>query len=312
MDKIDRYKGCMLGLATGDALGTTLEFMEPGSFNPIDEIVGGGAFNLQPGQWTDDTAMSLCLAKSLTAKQAFDPVDQLERYARWYTEGYMSSTGMCIGLGRTTHIALEKFLDTHQAYCGPVQFDTAGNGSIMRLAAVPLFFADDVAMATQMSGVSSKTTHGNPLAVDACRYFGSIISGIVQGKSKEEVLSDKYEPAPNYWNANPLVSEIETIRQGSFKRLEPPQIEGSGFVIKSLEAALWAFYKSTTFRDGCMMAVNLGDDADTTGAVYGQMAGAYYGINGIPDTWLSKIARRDLIESLAEDLFKLCTSRASN
>ena len=311
VQKIDQYRGAMVGLAAGDALGTTLEGSSPGSFDPIHDMVGGGYFGLEPGQWTDDTAMSLCLAESLVEKGSFDPVDQLERYARWYTKGHMSCTGRCFGIGHTTQTALDRFLETGGPYCGPTGLDSSGNGSIMRLAPVPLFFAGDAADAARMSGTSSQTTHGSPLAVDACRYLGSLICGIVSGRSKEEVLShDGCEPAPGYWKSAPLAGQIEVIRQGSFKRLEPPQIRGSGFVVESLEAALWAFYKSTSFREGCLMAVNLGDDADTTGAVYGQLAGAYYGINGIPYTWKAKIARLGLIESLAGEIFRLCNQDA--
>ena len=305
--KIDQYRGAMVGLAAGDALGTTLEFSSPGSFDPIHDMVGGGPFGLEPGQWTDDTSMSLCLAESLVEKGSFDPVDQLERYTRWYTKGHMSCTGACFDIGHTTRTALDRFQETGGPYCGPTGLDSSGNGSIMRLAPVPLFFAGDAADAARMSGMSSQTTHGSPLAVDACRYLGSLICGIVSGRSKEEVLShDGCEPAPGYWKSAPLTGQIEVIRQGSFKRLEPPQIRGSGFVVESLEAALWAFYKSTSFREGCLMAVNLGDDADTTGAVYGQLAGAYYGINGIPDAWTDKIARLGLIKSLAGEIFRLC------
>ena len=189
----------MVGLATGDALGTTLEFSSPGSFEPIHDMVGGGPFGLEPGQWTDDTSMSLCLAASLVEKGSFDPVDQLERYTRWYKKGYMSCTGACFDIGYTTQTALERFQETGEAYCGPTGLDSSGNGSIMRLAPVPLFFAGDAADAARMSGMSSQTTHGSPLAVDACRYLGSLISGIVSGRSKEEVLShDGCEPAPDY------------------------------------------------------------------------------------------------------------------
>lgn len=299
-----------MGLAAGDALGTTLEFLEPGSFNPIDDIIGDGPFRLKPGQWTDDTSMALCLAASLVEKRAFDPIDQLERYVLWYKEGYMSSTGTCFDIGITTRVALEKFQETREPYCGSTNADRSGNGSIMRLAPVPLFFADDPATAVRMSGMSSRTTHGSALAVDACRYLGLLISGIALGRDKEEVLSHEYEPAPDYWRKNPLADQIEEVRKGSFKKLDPPQIKGSGFVVKSLEAALWAFYKSTSFREGCLMAVNLGNDADTTGAVYGQLAGAYYGVGRIPGVWRVKIAHLDLIESLAEEIFRLSAAHA--
>ncbi len=312
IQRLDRYKGCMIGLATGDALGVTLEFKDPGSFEPIKDIKGGGPHGLKPGQWTDDTSMSLCLATSLVEKNKFDPIDQLERYVQWYKNGYMSCTGMCFDIGGTTKQALEKFQVTQEPCCGPTEYEKSGNGSIMRLAPVPLFFANDPITATNMSGTSSRTTHGSIQAIDACRYLGSIISGIILNKTKEEILSQEYEPAPNYWKDNPLVNQIDEIKSGSFKRLEPPEIKGSRFVVESLEAALWAFYKSTSFQEGCLLAVNLGCDADTTGAVYGQIAGAYYGINEIPKTWLNKIAHINIIESLAEKICILATHHTSN
>ena len=157
--------------------------------------------------------------------------------------------------------------------------------------------------AIEKSGESSRTTHGVPAAIDACRYLGALVVGALNGASKEDLLSDHYSPVPGYWTQNPLVKEIDEVASGSFNHRGPPEIQGSGYVVKSLEAALWAFYKSKTFEDGCLLAVNLGDDADTTGAVYGQIAGAFYGLSGIPDSWVARLARKDLIFSLADSLF---------
>ncbi len=298
----ERYRGSLLGLAAGDAVGTTVEFRPPGSFAPVEDMTGGGPFDLAPGQWTDDTSMALCLAESLLERQGFDASDQMERYVRWYREGYLSSTGICFDIGNTVRGALERFERTRQAYSGSTDPFTAGNGSIMRLAPVPLFFALNPREAIVKSGESSHTTHGAVTAVDACRYLGALLVGAVNGAAKERLLSERYNPLPGYWEENPLVDEIDQIAAGSFKLKSPPHIKGSGHVVKSLEAALWAFYHSDSFRDGCLMAVNLGDDADTTGAVYGQLAGAYYGERGIPESWRSRLAYRDLIESLAERL----------
>ena len=155
----------------------------------------------------------------------------------------------------------------------------------MRLAPVPLFYANIPRKAIRMSGESSRTTHGAKAAVDACRYLGALIVGAVNGMSKDILLSDHYTPIDGYWDNNPLVSEIDEIASGSFSRREPPEIKGSGYVVKSIEAALWAFNKGSTFKEGCLLAVNLGDDADTTGAIYGQLAGAFYGEGGIPFLW---------------------------
>ena len=175
----------------------------------------------------------------------------------------------------------------------------------MRLALVPLFFASDPKTAIFMSGESSRTTHGNPLCIDACRYYGALIVGAVSGAPKDELLSAMYAPVTGYWDRKPLVPEIAAIAMGSFKKKNPPAIKGSGYVVQSLEAALWAFYHGNSFKEGCLMAVNLGDDADTTGAVYAQLAGAFYGEGGIPEGWRSKIAMRGLIESMVDRLFEV-------
>lgn len=305
MEPVARYRGCLLGLAMGDALGTTLEFKPPGSFTPIEEMIGGGPFQLAPGQWTDDTSMALCLAESLVERRGFDPVDHLERYLRWYREGYLSSTGRCFDIGNTVRAALLRFEKTREPYCGSTEPMSAGNGSIMRLAPVPLLYARRPQKAIERSGESSRTTHGAPAAVDACRYVGALIVEAINGANKEELLSERYSPIPGYWEERPLVPEIDEIAAGSFKRREPPQIRGTGYVVQSLEAAFWAFHRSNTFREGCLLAVNLGDDADTTGAVYGQLAGAFYGEQGIPEPWRARLAHLDRIESLAERLFAL-------
>ncbi len=125
---------------------------------------------------------------------------------------------------------------------------------------------------------------------------------------KAELLADNYCPAPGYWDEHPLTPLIDEVAGGSFKRRSPPEIVGSGFVVKSLEAALWAFHHSDDFPEGCLLAVNLGDDADTTAAVYGQLAGAFYGEGGIPRPWRRKLAKRSTIEKFADDLFELTTA----
>lgn len=305
MNKISRFKGCLCGLAVGDAVGTTLEFKPPGSFTPISDMVGGGPFSLEPGQWTDDTSMALCLAESLIECGGFDLIDQLERYSRWYHDGHLSSTGHCFDIGNTVSHALQKFAITRSSYCGSTDPRSAGNGSIMRLAPVPLCYAHTPSEAIKKSGESSRTTHGTLTTIDACRYLGGLIVGAVNDVPKDTLLSDYYHPAGNGWEKTDLAPEIREIANGSFKYKEPPDIIGSGYVVKSLEAALWAFYNSHTFKDGCLLAVNLGDDADTTGAVYGQLAGAYYGIDGIPETWLEKLYNRRLINRYAVEIFRL-------
>jgi ADP-ribosyl-[dinitrogen reductase] hydrolase len=301
MDRRSRYRGAMLGHASGDALGTTLEFRSPGTFEPIDDIVGGGPFGLKAGEWTDDTTMALCLAESLIECNGFDPVHQLQTYCRWLNDGHLSVKGRCFDIGFTTRAALDRFARTGQSYCGSTSESASGNGSIMRLAPVPLYFANDRELAVRMAGESSRTTHGSVQCVDACRLMAAIIVGALDGRPKAEILAE------GYWKSlgidGRLDAKIEKIAEGYYKAKEPPLIKGSGYVVQSLEAALWAFHKTSNFAEGALLAVNLGDDADTTGAVYGQIAGAFYGEEGIISTWREKLAMRELIERRADELY---------
>jgi ADP-ribosylglycohydrolase len=307
MTTLERYRGALLGLATGDALGTTLEFRAPGTFPPLTDMVGGGPFNLKPGQWTDDTSMALCLAESLVTQQAFDPVHQLETYCLWHSKGHLSVKGYCFDIGNATHGALARFEASGQPYCGDPSPHAAGNGSLMRLAPAPLAFAHDPALAIRMAADSSRTTHAATECVDSCRYFAGLLLGALAGFGKRELLNNDYEPATNAFLREPLAPKVGAIAAGSFKVKEPPQIRGSGYVIHTLEAALWAFHTTDTFRDGALKVVNLGEDADTTGAVYGQIAGVFYGEEGIPAEWRAKLAMRELIEQRAGELHAIGT-----
>jgi ADP-ribosylglycohydrolase len=168
-----------------------------------------------------------------------------------------------------------------------------------------MFYGRSPAQAIAQSGQSSRTTHGAPAAIDACRYFGSLIWNALNGADKATLLASRYSPLADQWQTDPLDPAINEIAAGSFKERQPPEIKGSGYVVKSLEAALWAFYHSDNFRDGCLLAANLGDDADTTAAVYGQLAGAFYGEEAIPAAWRDKLALRSTIQSLADKLFEL-------
>jgi ADP-ribosyl-[dinitrogen reductase] hydrolase len=294
MTPATRARGCLVGLAAGDALGTTLEFRRPGTFAPLADMVGGGPFDLEPGQWTDDTSMALCLAESLLDR-GFDPIHQLETYCRWYRDGHWSSTGRCFDIGVATRTALVRFEQERCDYAGSTDPNSAGNGSLMRLAPVPIRWSRVPDRAVHYAALSSKTTHAAEECVDACRFYAALIVAALGGQSKDAILATAVE------NLSPKVAAVAA---GSYREKEPPEIVGSGYVVKSLEAALWAFHKSTTFRDGALLAVNLGNDADTTGAIYGQFAGAYYGEEGIPSEWRAKLARGDAIADLAERLYQ--------
>ena len=308
MELVDRYIGSLLGLAAGDALGTTVEFMARGSFTPLTTIVGGGPFGLAPGQWTDDTSMAMCLAESLVHERTFDAADQMRRYVRWRRHGYWSSNGVCFDVGSTVSDALRRFEQTGEVFAGSTDQYSAGNGSLMRLAPVVLRYARDPGKAIHYAAESSKTTHGAAEAVDACRYFGGLIIGALCGEDKDSLLAPYYAPPGVSWAETPLAPAIGKVAFGSFQEKEAEDIRGSGYVVETLEAALWTFHNTDSFRDGALLAVNLGEDADTTCAIYGQLAGAYYGVDGIPAEWRAVLARADDIRRLATRLYELATA----
>ena len=302
MDLRSRIHGSLLGLATGDAVGTTLEFTR--NPPPIDDMVGGGPFGLKPGQWTDDTSMALCLADSLVTCNRFDPADQMRRYVRWHDEGYLSSTGRCFDIGSTTRSALAAFVRTGEHFAGSLAPDAAGNGSLMRLAPIPLWFRDDPEAAIDYARHSSLTTHGAREAVDACRFYTGLIIGALQGLPRETLLGPRFSPVAGLWERDPLAPKIDAIAAGFYHQKARRQIRSGGYVVESLEAALWGFANAPNFRDGCLAVVNLGHDADTCGAIYGQLAGAYFGVDGIPAEWRAKLALPEILTRLADGLVR--------
>lgn len=290
----DKICGCMLGLACGDALGASVEFSRPGTFAPVTGMQGGGPYHLRPGEWTDDTSMALCLAESLVTKQRFDAKDQMERYVRWFREGYWSSNGKCFDIGDTVSYSIRRFENTQDPYTNRVNVMSAGNGCIMRLAPVPLYFYRDWNQAVELAGKSSKTTHGAFECIECCRLLGAIIIRALTATNKEEVLLHGL----NDFSSN----RVRSIANGEYRKKIPPEIQGTGYVVSCLEAALWSFMRSNTFAEAVLTAVNLGNDADTTGAVCGQIAGAFYGLSAIPKEWLDTLARKEEILDLAEKL----------
>jgi ADP-ribosylglycohydrolase len=229
--------------------------------------------------------MALCLVESLFECGRFEPVDQMERYDRWFRQGHLSSTGSCFDIGNTTREAIIHFERTGQGFSGSTDSSRAGNGSLMRLAPIPIFFYDDPEQVIFYAAESSRVTHGAMEAVEACRYFAGLLWGALLGETAFDLMSPLYAPVPGLWERAPLSPEVEKVARGSFRSSEESAIEGSGYVVKSLEAALWAFNRGKSFSESVLLAVNLGDDADTTGAICGQLAGAYWGASAIPEDW---------------------------
>ncbi|WP_246731102.1 ADP-ribosylglycohydrolase family protein [Methylobacterium sp. 2A] len=277
----NRSLGAFIGLAVGDALGTTLEFEARDAKPPVTDMVGGGPFNLNAGEWTDDTSMALCLGDSLIACDGLDERDLMERFSRWYLHGENSSTGTCFDIGITTRNAIEQFRRTGDPIAGPTDGRTAGNGSIMRLAPCAIRYHNDPERLRDAARRQSYVTHGATEAVDACEALATVLALLIQGEPLSDALSRSY---------GPFCPGVQRVIDGSFRGKTRNDIQSTGYVIHTLEASLWCVNETTTFRDAVLLAVNLGDDADTVGAVTGQIAGAAYGASTIPEQWFERLA----------------------
>lgn len=293
----DRVVGALLGLAVGDAVGTTLEFQRRDSYPPLTDMIGGGPFRLEPGVWTDDTSMALALADSLAEYGQLDPTDLMERFVSWWRKGAYSATGTCFDIGITTSAALSKYERTGDPFAGSTDPMTAGNGSLMRLAPVAIWGVGAGLPAMRKAArQQSATTHGAPACLDACEGFAMILHAAIGGASFEEAFGaagvvDAGEP-------------IGTILAGSWWGKQRAAIRSSGYVAHSLEAALWCVGETEAFRDAILLAANLGEDADTTAAITGQLAGALYGASGIPADWRQRVAWGSKIETMATALLR--------
>jgi ADP-ribosyl-[dinitrogen reductase] hydrolase len=285
----DRALGCLLGLAVGDALGTTLEFTRRDAHPPLTDMVGGGPFRLRPGEWTDDTSMALCLADSLIACDGLDQRDLMGRFVRWRREGHNSHNGRCFDIGVTTRQALQRFVETGDPAAGSTDPNTAGNGSIMRLAPVALRWAADPPQAIAAARAQSLTTHAAPAAVEGCALLAEVLVDAIATGDKPTVLRQRSAGDRS----------IATVAAGSWRGKKRDAIRSSGYVVHTLEAALWCVDRAESFSEAVLLAANLADDADTVAAVTGQIAGALWGHGAIPASWLDRLAWREEIENRA-------------
>ena len=289
----DRALGAFLGLAIGDAVGTTLEFSSRDSHPRLTDMKGSGPFSLPLGAWTDDTAMALALADSLTATGTLDCRDLMDRFTRWYRHGDYSWSDTCFDIGNATCEALERYLRTQDPIAGSTDPRSAGNGSLMRLAPVAVRYWNDRKRLVDTATEQSRTTHGAEEAVDACRAFAELLADAIAGSPRPALLAPRrFEGAPG----------IAGIVAGSWRGRKREEIHSSGYVVHTLEAALWSVARTGDFRNAVLLAANLADDADTVAAVTGQLAGALYGLSGIPERWLDRVAWKDRLLEAAQRL----------
>lgn len=265
----NKLKSAIYGLAVADAVGVPYEFKIRGSFKATD-MVGCGSHNQPKGTWSDDTSMTLATCASIKECGYIDVSDMLSKFRAWANRGKYAIGGRVFDIGCTTAEALHtgKGKDNERSN---------GNGSLMRI--IPLAFTD--ASDNEIKAVSA-ITHAHDISKTACVCYVHIVRALVQGARLEDILES-------------IESPFERIR--TISTLDESEIKSSGYVVSTLEAALWAVSTTDNYRDAILKAVNLGNDTDTVGAVAGGLAGIIYGTEGIPPEWIESLKGKDIIEN---------------
>ena len=299
---LSRARGALVGLAVGDALGTTNEFKVVGTFTPSTGMVGGGAFQLEPGQWTDDTSMALCLADSLLAQGRYDSFDVMERYERWYSEGYRSSTGVCFDIGNQVSRALWDFRAHPRVPVDAVRTTSAGNGAIMRLAPVVIagFEHREIREIVATAGLSARETHYSVEAEAATEVFAALLVGTLLGWAPEHIINVGWaSTGPAFDEMAARVISTDPAERAAWEK------DTSGYIVNGLRLAVHGLLDFGSFDEAVLAIANMGGDADTNAAIYGQLGGAYFGVEAIPASWRSTLYQGEEIDALARALVDL-------
>jgi ADP-ribosyl-[dinitrogen reductase] hydrolase len=291
----DRALGAFVGLAIGDALGAPVEFCRRDTFEPVTGMQAGGYFKLPVGAWTDDTAMALCLAESLIEHPQLDLKDLLDRFCLWASKGANTSTGVCVGIGQNTLRVLGNYHRKGELLAPETRQKSDGNGALMRLSPVAVRHWQSPVEAKRIAELQSRATHYSDISAAACEALALILSSLISGDGWKQAA--KPDPA-DHWPES-----IKAIALENWDERDRDSIHSTGFVVHTLEAAMWVVDTTSSFAAALLKAVNLGDDADSVGAVAGQLAGARYGLSGIPQNWLDVLAQRGRIETIGHQLF---------
>jgi ADP-ribosylglycohydrolase len=294
----ERFQGALVGMAVGDALAAHTQFRKPGTFAPVGDLLGGGPFDLPRGAWTDDTAMALLLAESLLERNGFDPHDQVQRYVRWQKEGHGSATGQCVGITANVAKALATAQYRRQPFAGSHDPEQLEKDSLSRVGPVVMFHFSDLPTAVAKAAEAARITAQAPAVLDCMRLLAAMIHLALSGRDKPAIL----RPSRESWVTSSTRPEVLAVFEGSYIVRQPPEITGGGNIVQALEAALWAFQRSDSFREGALLAANLGRDSDVVTATYGALAGAFHGVSAIPGIWRNSLMRQDLVTDTADRL----------
>lgn len=305
---LKQVKSSLFGVAVGDALGVPVEFKsrQAIAIDPVKDMIGYGTYNLPAGTWSDDSALTFCLAEALTEEFDLNRIGQ--NFIKWHQENYWTPRGVVFDIGITTQRAISRLIQGERPeLAGGSEEYHNGNGSLMRI--LPLIFylqGKTIEERYEITKRVSSITHRHICSIMACFYYLEFAQQILIGKDKFEIYKDLQIVMTNFFNQDSISSSeiilFDRLLKSNISDLQVDDIESGGYVLHTLEASIWCLLRTNNYKDAVLKAVNLGSDTDTTGAVTGGLAGILYGFEHIPENWINQIARKDNIEDLAERL----------
>ncbi len=311
-------KSAIIGVAVGDALGVPVEFSsrEELSQNPIDTMIGYGTYSQPPGTWSDDTSLTLCIASSI-AEHGYNLPDIAQRFVNWEEKNYWTPHGRVFDIGFTTASSIRKLKNILQLkdyghlerLIDEGNINLNGNGSLMRTIPVYLIIKDlPLVKQYEITEKISSLTHSHSYSAIACFIYLRFIDQLLHNDDKFTAYALMQEEVSTFLDKNDFtiteIEEFSNILQDNIYDFPEDEINSCGYVVKSLEASIWAFMNSNSYVEAVLRAVNLGCDTDTTGAITGGLAGVFYGYEEIPNDWIDKLARIDEIIELCDILDK--------
>ncbi|CAG8154124.1 unnamed protein product [Penicillium nalgiovense] len=306
-----RAQGAIWGVCVADALGGPVQFKDPGTFKPVTCLRKVAPFDQPAGSYSDDGSMTLALACSFNkSNMQYNHTLSIQYFVEWLRNGHFSTVNHSWDVGRSTRISLgqwekygvEKgdFVLAQLMVNGRLEYEEySGNGSLMRIVPIALVYWRDPKLAREIARTHSQITHPSLACVEACEAYTELVCKVMNGETKKQLFhAVSVFPFTHHALKERLsLSRYRTI--SDWKAKEPSDMKSSGWVVDTLECALWAFFKYDTWKDGALAVVNLGGDSDTAGAVYGGLAGSFYGFDAIPDKWVDGMQNKGFIGSIA-------------
>jgi ADP-ribosylglycohydrolase len=310
INMLEKIKSNLLGVAIGDALGVPVEFMDHILIkkHPVTEMAGYGTHNQPPGTFSDDSSLTFCLAEALT--KDFNLKNIAENFIKWTDENYWTATGSVFDIGGTTSWAIHALKHgIKPELAGGKGVKDNGNGSLMRIAPLVFYLLDKpISERFELTSKVSSITHGHIRSIIACFYYLEFEKQIIEGINKNEIYNNLQHDITEYLLSISIESselaQFDRLLKQDISKVNPEEIKSGGYVIETIEAAIWCILTTNNYKDAVLKAVNLGHDTDTTGAVTGGLAGLLYGMENIPIEYRNSIAKYDDIIDLAERIYK--------